>query len=69
MLGKCVYKNHIRNDLSRPGTSTDNATVEPFSDMLRHECLKENWFKSLEDARCKIEACITRVAPILYLAG
>ncbi|EIY5162694.1 transposase [Klebsiella variicola] len=26
---------------------------------MRQECLNENWFMSLEDARCKIEAwCI-----------
>lgn len=34
----------------------DNATVESFNDRLRQECLNENWFKSLENARCKIEA-------------
>ena len=56
MLDKWVYKRGIRIDFSRPGTPTDNATVESFNDRLRQECLNENWFKSLEDARCKIEA-------------
>ncbi|PLM69020.1 hypothetical protein CWM85_01850 [Klebsiella michiganensis] len=45
-----------RRRFSRPGTPMDNATVESFNDRLRQECLNENWFKSLEDARCKIEA-------------
>jgi len=31
--------------------------VESFNGRLREECLNENWFMSLEDARCKIEAC------------
>ena len=35
---------------------TDNATVESFNGRLRQECLNENWFMSLEDAQCKIEA-------------
>jgi len=56
MLDKGVYELHIRIDLSRPGTLTDNATVESFNGRLRQECLNENWFMSMEDARCKIEA-------------
>lgn len=34
----------------------DNAKVESFNGRLRQECLNENGFMSLEDARCKIEA-------------
>lgn len=56
MLDKWVYEREIRIDFSRPGTPTDNATVESFNGRLRQECLNENWFMSLEDARCKIEA-------------
>ena len=37
--------------LSRPGSPTDNAIVESFNGRLRQECLNENWFMSLEDAR------------------
>ena len=64
-----LYPNHVwgmdfvsdalfdgRRRFSRPGTPMDNATVESFNDRLRQECLNENWFMSLEDARCKIEA-------------
>ncbi|WP_394817922.1 integrase core domain-containing protein [Citrobacter koseri] len=56
MLDKWVYERRIRIDFSRTGTPTDNATVESFNGRLRQECLNENWFMSLEDARCKIKA-------------
>jgi putative transposase len=56
MLDKWVYERHIRIDCSRPRTPTDNATVESFNGRLRQECLNENGFMSLEDARCKIDA-------------
>lgn len=56
MLDKWVYERGIRIDFSQPGTPTGNATVESFNGRLRKECLNENWFISLEDARCKIEA-------------
>jgi len=56
MLDRWVYERGIRIDFSRPGTPMDNATVESLNGRLRQECLNENWFMSLEDARCKIEA-------------
>jgi len=56
MLDKWVYKRDIRIDFSRPGTPTDNATVESFNGRLRQECLNGNWFMSMKDARYKIGA-------------
>lgn len=56
MLDRWVYKRGIRIDFSRPGTPTENATVGSLNGRLRQECLNENGFMSLEDARCKIEA-------------
>ena len=56
MLDRWGYERGIRIDFSRTGTPTDNATVESFKGRLRQECLNENWFMSLGDARCKIEA-------------
>ncbi|MEE4611550.1 IS3 family transposase [Serratia marcescens] len=56
ILSRWVYERGIRIDFSCPGTPTDNTTVESFNGRLRQECLNENWFMSLEDARCKIEA-------------
>ena len=72
MLDRCVYEREFRIDFSRPGTPTDNATMESLNGRSRQECLNENWFMCLEDARCKIEACaytITTVIPILHWAG
>ncbi len=34
----------------------ENAFIESFNGRLRQECLNENWFLSLEDAREKVEA-------------
>ncbi|KFD24888.1 transposase [Yokenella regensburgei ATCC 49455] len=56
MLDKWVYERGNRIDFSRPGTPTGNATLESFKGRLRHACLNENGFMSLEDSRCKIEA-------------
>ncbi len=56
MLDRWVYERGLRIDFSPPGTPTDNATVESFNGRLRQECLNVNWFMSLEDAWCKIEA-------------
>lgn len=46
----------VRLDFSRPGKPTDNGLIEAFNGRLRAECLNENWFLSLEDAREKIES-------------
>jgi len=43
-------------DFIRPGKPVDNAFVESFNGKLRDECLNENWFQSLREARDVIEA-------------
>jgi putative transposase len=48
--------NRVELDFIRPGKPTDNALIESFNGRFRQECLNENWFSSLEDARSKIEA-------------
>jgi len=40
----------------KPGKQTDNAFIESFNGRLRQECLNQNWFTSLADARQIIEA-------------
>ena len=50
-----MYLNGVELDFSRPGKPTDNAIIEAFNARLRAECLNNNWFLSLEDAREKIE--------------
>ncbi len=44
----------VKLDFSRPRKPTDNAFIEPFNGRLRAECLNENWFLLLADAKDKI---------------
>ena len=56
VLDQWAYLNGVELDFSRPGKPTDNAFIEAFNGRLREECLNENWFLSLEDAREKVGA-------------
>ncbi len=51
-----AYQRGIRLEFIRPGKPIENAHVESFNGKFRDECLNENWFISLDDARHKIEA-------------
>ena len=53
ILDQLAYLNGVGLDFSRPGKPTDNALIESFNGRFRKECLNENWFLSLEDAREK----------------
>ena len=55
ILDQWAYANGVELDFSRPGKPTDNAFIESFNGRVRQECLNENWFLSLEDARQKVE--------------
>ena len=55
ILDQWAYLNGVALDFSRPGKPTDNAFIEAFNGRLRQECLNENWFLSMEDAREKVE--------------
>ena len=55
VLDQWAYENGVELDFSRPGKPTDNAFIESFNGRVRQECLNENWFLSLEDARQKVE--------------
>ena len=41
----------IKHILIEPGSPTQNAYIESFNGTFRDECLNENWFESLEQAR------------------
>ncbi len=56
VLDQWAYLNGVELDFSRPGKPTDNAFIEAFNGCLREECLNENWFISLQDARDKVNA-------------
>ncbi len=51
-----AYHRGIKLEFIRPGKPIENAHIESFNGKFRDECLNENWFISLDDARRKIEA-------------
>jgi transposase InsO family protein len=44
------------------GSPTQNAYIESFNGTFRDECLDENWFESLEQARQTIAALTRQLA-------
>jgi len=50
-LDAWAHRHGVRLEFSRPGKPTDNAFIESFNGRLRQECLNQNWFLSLADAR------------------
>ncbi len=51
-------KNHsVKQIFPRPGKPTDNYFIESFNRIFRDECLKENYFTSLSEAKEIIESC------------
>ena len=50
-------KNHaVTQVFSRPGKPTDNCFIESFNRIFRDECLNENYFTSLSEAKVIIES-------------
>ena len=60
MIGKVLdhwaWRNGVRLYFIDPGKPTQNAFIESFNGRFRDECLNENWFLDLADARQIIEA-------------
>ena len=54
-MDEWAHRNGVKLDFSRPGKPTDNAFIESFNGRLRQECLQQNWFTSLDDARRIVE--------------
>lgn len=50
-----AYEHGVSWEFIQPGKPTENAYIESFNGKLRDECLNENWFTTLADARQKIE--------------
>jgi putative transposase len=50
------YQKGIRLHFITPGKPVENAYIESFNGKFRDECLNENWFLGLDDARTKIAA-------------
>ncbi len=55
VLDQWAYERGITLQFIRPGKPIENAYVESFNGRLRDECLNENWFATLDDARVTIE--------------
>ena len=54
-LDHWAYMHGVKLEFSRRGKPTDNGLIEAFNGRLRAECLNENWFLSLDDAKTKVE--------------
>jgi putative transposase len=54
-MDQWAHGKRIKLDFIRPGKPNENAFIESFNGKFRNECLNENWFLSLEDARRTIE--------------
>jgi putative transposase len=52
---KWAYDNHITLDYIRPGKPVDNCHIESFNGRLRDECLNEQYFSSVYEAKIIIE--------------
>jgi putative transposase len=54
-LDEWAYRREVKLNFIRPGKPIENAYAESFIGRFRDECLNENWFLSLKDAREIIE--------------
>jgi putative transposase len=55
-LDQWAYQNGVKLDFTRPGKPVDNAFIESFNASLRKECLNAHWFRTMDEAKKKIEA-------------
>jgi putative transposase len=55
VMDQWAHEKVIKLDFIRPGKPNENAFIESFNGKFRDECLNENWFIGLEDARRTIE--------------
>lgn len=49
------YRHGVALDFIAPGKPVQNASVESFNGKFRDECLSQDWFLSLPDARFHVE--------------
>lgn len=55
VLDRWAYENKVKLDFIRPGKPVENAYIESFNGKLRHECLNQHFFRSLAEAKERIE--------------
>lgn len=51
-----AYQHAVKLNFIRPGKPVENAYIESFNGKFRDECLNDNWFMSLQQAKDIIEA-------------
>ena len=56
VLDEWAHRRGVNLDFIRPGKPTDNPYIESFHDKFRNECLNENYFLDVHEAREMIEA-------------
>jgi putative transposase len=56
VLDRWAYENGVQLHFITPGRPMENGYIESFNGKFRDECLNENWFLDLADARQKIAA-------------
>jgi putative transposase len=56
VVDQWAFEHRVEIHFIEPGKPTQNAQIESFNGKFRDECLNENWFLSLQEAREKIEA-------------
>ena len=55
VVDQWTYENQVQLHFITPGRPMENGYMESFNGKFRDECLNENWFLDLADARQKIE--------------
>jgi putative transposase len=55
VLDEWAYRNNIQLDFIKPGKPVENGYIESFNGKLRDECLNENRFLNIREAKEKIE--------------
>ncbi len=56
VVDQWAFEHGVQLYFIAPGKPTENAYIESFNGKFRDECLNENWFLTLQEAREKIEA-------------
>lgn len=55
VMDQWAFENGVDLHFIEPGKPMQNGYIESFNDKLRDECLNENWFMSMADAKRRIE--------------
>ena len=55
VLDLWAYQNNVKLEFIEPGKPTQNGQIESFNGRFRAECLDQEWFSSLHEARAIIE--------------